>query len=212
MSSSWSPRDLTAGWELRRLARGERQPSLTFRHVVDVVPELAAMRLVPQDPRWHPEGDVLTHSLAAADHAGRLCDMFEIPTERREIVVLAALFHDVGKPETTRADFGKVTSFGHAERGETIVRQMARRFVWPEQLIAPIAGLVRHHMAHISVSGEPSLRAVRRLNSRLLAAATSMNEWAMVVEADGSSRGAASTPNQADAWIRVASQSRLEPM
>lgn len=51
---------------------------------------LAPLEEVKQDPRWHPEGDALYHSLQVFDHA----------RHRRpwdEEFLLAALLHDVGK-------------------------------------------------------------------------------------------------------------------
>ena len=37
-------------------------------------PELAHMHRIPQDPEWHPEGNVWTHAGLAADQAARLAD------------------------------------------------------------------------------------------------------------------------------------------
>lgn len=199
--------DDQAGDALRRIARHATEPSkeLLREGLVSRLPELAALDSVPQDPRWHPEGDVLTHSLLAVDAAAERWDAAPGPIDRREIVVLAALFHDVGKPATTRSDGDSVTSHGHAELGGEIVLRIGSRLGWPDRETTAIAALVRHHMAHVSVQGDPTRRAVGRLSRRLADAGTSLAEWSLVVTADGAARGSASTGSRAEPWLRVAS-------
>lgn len=196
-----------AGDALRRIARHSTEPSkeLLREGLISRLPELAALDSVPQDPRWHPEGDVLTHSLLAVDAAARLWDAVPGPIDRREIVVLAALFHDVGKPATTRSDGDSVTSHGHAELGGEIVLRMGSRLGRPDRETTAIAALVRHHMAHVSVQGDPTRKAVGRLSRRLTDAGTSLSEWSLVVAADGAARGSAATGTRAEPWLRVAS-------
>lgn len=192
------------GLALRRIAREAAEPSgeLLDEGLIARVPELAALRDVPQDPRWHPEGDVLTHSLLAFDAAAKLWDVHGGPTDRREIVTLAALLHDVGKPETTRSDAGAVTSRGHAELGEQIVLRLGARLKWPIEMTRAISALVRHHMAHVSVDGDPTPRAIGRLRRRLADAGTTLEEWSIVVTADGTARGPASIATRAVPWLR----------
>ncbi|KJL31963.1 HD domain-containing protein [Microbacterium azadirachtae] len=199
--------DDQTGDALRRIARHATEPSkeLLRERLIRCVPELAALGSVPQDPRWHPEGDVLTHSLLAVDAAAEQWDAAPRPIDRREIVVLAALFHDVGKPATTRSDGDSVTSHGHAELGGEIVLRIGSRLGWPDRETAAIAALVRHHMAHVSVQGDPTRKAVGRLRRRLTDAGTSLAEWSLVVAADGAARGSASTGSRAEPWLRVAS-------
>ena len=74
-----------------------------------------------------------------------------LPAEERTLLFASALLHDVGKPACTQIDeMGKITSKGHARKGEHI----ARRILWSgDELPAPlpllpretIAGLVRLH-------------------------------------------------------------------
>ncbi|WP_229662391.1 hypothetical protein [Agromyces bauzanensis] len=62
-------------------------------------------------------------------------------------------------------------------------------------------------MAHLSVRGEPTPRAVRRLRDRLHAAGTSLDEWGIVVRCDGEARGPAARPDASRSWRRVARES-----
>ena len=70
---------------------------------------------VPQDPEWHPEGDVFVHSLLVVDRARELID--DLPYARQVTVMLAALAHDFGKPSTTEFLEGRWRSRGHEEAG-----------------------------------------------------------------------------------------------
>ncbi|WP_419760945.1 HD domain-containing protein [Microbacterium hominis] len=193
---------------LRRIARSSNLPSseIERRGLAQLVPELDGLRAVPQDPQWHPEGDVLVHSLMAADIAAQLCmSRMEISPGRREIVVLAALFHDVGKPAATLIRNGLPVAPGHAELGEELLLAMGCRLGWPAITTRAVACIVRNHMAPVSVVGDPTPKAVRRLISRLEVAGSSLEEWAIVVEADGAARGPGAISGRADAWLRVAS-------
>lgn len=78
-------------------------------------PEIDALKGVPQEPEWHPEGDVFVHTLLACDRARELIDDLDYP--RRVTVMLAALCHDFGKPSTTEFVEGRTRSRGHDEAG-----------------------------------------------------------------------------------------------
>ena len=78
-------------------------------------PEVKALVDVPQDPEWHPEGDVFVHTLLVADCARELID--DLPYPKQVTVMLAALCHDFGKPATTEFIEGRIRSRGHEEAG-----------------------------------------------------------------------------------------------
>lgn len=84
--------------------------------VVDkLFPELASLVGVPQEPEWHPEGDVDVHTMMVADEARRLID--DLPYEKKVTVMLAAVAHDFGKPPTTQFFDGRWRSHSHDEAG-----------------------------------------------------------------------------------------------
>lgn len=100
---------------------------------------LLPLEKVKQDPRWHPEGDVLYHSLQVYDLMSR-----EVPYD--EEMLLAALLHDVGKG---------IDKSDHVAAGlEALEGFITPRTTW----------LIEHHMeAHELRAGTLGARAVRRL-------------------------------------------------
>jgi len=107
--------------EIEKLLLKARRPSLGLRLLREwgllsqVAPELLPLADTPQDPQWHPEGDVWTHTLLAMDQAAPLVADLDRP--RALTVMLATLCHDLGKASTTRFEDGRLRSRGHEEAG-----------------------------------------------------------------------------------------------
>jgi tRNA nucleotidyltransferase (CCA-adding enzyme) len=64
-------------------------------------PELQSILGVPQDPEWHPEGDVFIHTCHCCDAMATLPEWQSADPESRIVYMLAVLLHDVGKAVTT---------------------------------------------------------------------------------------------------------------
>jgi tRNA nucleotidyltransferase (CCA-adding enzyme) len=107
--------------ELEKLLLRSRRPSIGLKwlydlNVVDqIFPELKSLVGVPQEPEWHPEGDVDVHTLMVADEARKLID--DLPYEKQVAVMLGAVAHDFGKPPTTQFFDGRWRSHSHDEAG-----------------------------------------------------------------------------------------------
>jgi tRNA nucleotidyltransferase (CCA-adding enzyme) len=82
-----------------------------------VAPELVPLAATPQDPGWHPEGDVWVHTLQVVDEAAPLAAELAPDRPRQLAVMLGALCHDLGKATTTRFEDGRIRSRGHEEAG-----------------------------------------------------------------------------------------------
>ena len=78
-------------------------------------PELQALVACPQEPEWHPEGDVWVHTLQVIDRARLVIDDLARPEQLA--VMLGAVCHDFGKPATTAAIDGRIRSMDHEEQG-----------------------------------------------------------------------------------------------
>ena len=107
--------------ELEKLLLRAQRPSIgldwlsKLGALEQVFPEIQTLIGVPQDPEWHPEGDVFVHTLLVVDRARELID--DLPYARQVTVMLAALAHDFGKPPTTEFLEGHWRSRGHEEAG-----------------------------------------------------------------------------------------------
>ncbi|MGB8952983.1 MAG: HD domain-containing protein [Candidatus Aminicenantales bacterium] len=101
-------------------------------------PELYNLTLVIQDSLFHPEKDIFGHHTVwhhtklTVDQAKRLADFARLEPAKKLALLLAALYHDVGKSDTTQWEFKKgrmvITSAGHDNRSEKMTRRMFNRF------------------------------------------------------------------------------------
>ncbi len=84
------------------------------------------------------------------------------------LIRLAALFHDVSKPETKRfsREKGIITFYGHDVVGGRVTREILTRLKYPKEIIEDVSLLVRWHM-FFSDTEQISLSAVRRMISNV---------------------------------------------
>ncbi|MCC5023022.1 MAG: HD domain-containing protein [Candidatus Synoicihabitans palmerolidicus] len=154
-------------------------------------PELASLVGTPQEPEWHPEGDVFVHTGHCLNALISTENWFNAPPDRRRILMLAVLAHDFGKPATTsrieKRGQLRWTSPGHAVAGLPLTESFLQRIGAPLRLTAPILPLVQHHLAHVGSPHDTfSDTQVRRLSRKL--APASINDLAEVMKADARGR------------------------
>lgn len=159
-------------------------------------PELAVLDGTPQDPAWHPEGDVLTHTGYCCDALVRLGGWRKAEPAQRRVLLLAALAHDFGKPSTTcRAEkHGQFRwiSPGHEAAGGPLADSFLRRIGAPNDTVERVRPLVINHMVHHG-SGVLSDTAIRRLARRIMP--SSIEELCLVMRADHDGRPPLHSPN-----------------
>ena len=152
---------------------------------IQAYPELAALQDCPQNPTWHPEGDVWTHTLHVVDEAARIGERDDLSLEDRATLVLAALCHDLGKPMTTEVTETGIHSRGHAQTKE-IYERFLQRIGAGQKYVERIIGLCLNHLTHLDFVGSP--RHVRRLALSLSRAGETIDMLCRLVEADSSGR------------------------
>ncbi|MEI6356630.1 MAG: polynucleotide adenylyltransferase [Verrucomicrobiota bacterium] len=150
-------------------------------------PEIAALIGVPQDPEWHPEGDVWTHTLHGLDALVGLDGWREADEQTRAVLSFAVLAHDLAKPAFTRTverdGRERVVSPGHEAAGGPLAELFLLRLGVPNILLARVPPLVADHLAHLDPA---TPRMVRRLADRL--APANIRELAVVMVADAFGR------------------------
>jgi tRNA nucleotidyltransferase (CCA-adding enzyme) len=150
--------------------------------VINLYPELGALMGCPQDPTYHPEGDVWVHTgyVCAAAAAANT----DLDAEHRITLLLAALCHDLGKPATTAWREERIVSPGHALAGVEPTQMLLERIHAPKRYHDPICNLVREHM--VAINAIVSDRSVRRLAQRL--APADIELWERLTAADSAGR------------------------
>ena len=160
-------------------------------------PEVAALRGTPQEPEWHPEGDVFTHTQHCLDALVALDDWKSSAPPRRRMLMFAVLAHDFGKPATTqrveKRGALRWTSPGHEAAGGPLADSFLRRIGAPLETDPPVRALVVNHLAHHHGQAQFSDTSVRRL-ARKLAPAT-IDDLALVMRADSNGRPPLTSPD-----------------
>jgi tRNA nucleotidyltransferase (CCA-adding enzyme) len=145
---------------------------------------VAALRDVPQDPRWHPEGDVYVHTLLVLDRAAEIAAT--LPTEAGETLMLAALCHDLGKPETTTIESGgRIRALHHETVSARRTRDWLTHLRLPHALVRAVETLVRHHLAPAQFARQKAgPAAYRRLARRLETGGVDFDDLERLARAD----------------------------
>jgi len=108
--------------------------------LVEVLPEVTAMKGVQQPPQYHPEGDVWTHTLMMIEGLEAGCSA---------TLAWGVLLHDVGKPPTFRSatETGDRIRFNnHVDVGVRMAEEICRRYRFSNEETAQILALIANHM------------------------------------------------------------------
>jgi len=159
----WATRSRSPAHGLRAL---EKSGWLAF------FPELNALAGLPQDPTWHPEGDVWTHTLCALDALATQTNWTALPKDARAIVAFATLCHDLGKARSTRwtakKGLKRWISPGHESESLWLASRFFERIGAPHALRERALKLVgNHHFLNTAPEDGHRDAALRRLAKRL---------------------------------------------
>jgi len=158
--------------EFRKLLLKAQRPSIGLKAakklgILAYFPEIKALIGVPQDPEWHPEGDVWTHTLLVLDEAASL----RKGDEKQDLVLMfGALCHDFGKPLTTEFLRGRWRSPAHDVDGVDPTKQFLLRLTDDRDLIEQVTTLVKEHLRPVQlfkVREQINSGTIRRLALRV---------------------------------------------
>ncbi len=149
--------------ELNKLLSLADKPSIGFRLMQKtgllklILPELDLCVGVDQPGPYH-KYDVFEHTLHVIDAA---------PRNLR--IRLAALFHDIRKPQAKRpAPENRATFYGHEVTGARAGVDVMRRLRYPQDLTDEVSTLVERHMFTTDVTDKGLRRLVKRVGTDLI--------------------------------------------
>ncbi len=150
-------------------------------------PEIAKLHELPQDPEWHPEGDVLIHTGHCLDALARSSTWQTASHKERAVLTLATLAHDFGKVSTTefaeRRGKMRWISPGHEAAGGPLADEFLHRIGSPLAIRENVQPLVENHLYHHSWDDSgPSDASIRRIARRL--APATIHQLCIIMEAD----------------------------
>jgi tRNA nucleotidyltransferase/poly(A) polymerase len=108
--------------------------------LVQVLPEISAMKGVQQPPEYHPEGDVWIHTLQMIEG---------LQPDVSRTLAWGVLLHDVGKPPTFRpasVTGDRIRFDGHVEVGVNLAREICKRLKFSNEETDQILALIANHM------------------------------------------------------------------
>lgn len=156
----------------------------------------SSMKETPQNPRYHAEGNVWIHTVMVCEALVSNPEYRALETRKRQMLFLAALFHDVGKITTTRLRDGAWTSPNHAQAGANLIRD----YLWRRYSLCgdrelqrfreTICLLVRYHMMppYVLQSDNPEHRLIKMASNGELVPDFTLGSLLMLCRADSDGR------------------------
>ena len=134
--------------ELRKALLKAKKPSVFFEVLRSVgglddwFPEVKSLIGVEQNPDYHAEGDVFTHTMMVLDEAAK----YREHTSEPFAFMLTALCHDFGKAICTEEIDGKLCSRHHETLGLPLVERFLLRLTNETKILSYVKNLTEHHM------------------------------------------------------------------
>jgi tRNA nucleotidyltransferase (CCA-adding enzyme) len=148
--------------EINKMLLKAEKPSIGFRNLVEIkalqmiFPELTGCIGVDQPGGYH-KWDVFDHTMVTVDEA-----------PRRLVVRLAALFHDVGKPQTRELVEGGATFYGHDRLSVRMAKTALKRLRYSGEIIEQVSRLVARHMFSDRAGDKGVRRLIRAVGKDLI--------------------------------------------
>ena len=134
--------------ELKKALLKSKRPSAFFEFLKRIdkldewFPELIPLIGLEQNPQYHPEGDVWTHTMLVLDY----CTKFRENSENPYAFMLLALCHDMGKAVCTTVNDGVIHSYNHETEGLMIIEKFLRRIISDKDIIKYVLNMSKSHM------------------------------------------------------------------
>lgn len=165
-------------------------------------PNLEALATLPEDQTQGLTG--WQHILRAMDQAVAICQRDQIGATDREILMLATLCHEFGKPQSpVLGQLSAEPNLAQIEAALDQTEKFLQSIDCPHYLANKVIPLVREHLAHRMEGGEtPDAASVRHLAQRLFPAG--LDQWERLVQICADSGGELPGERPGLAWLELA--------
>ncbi|MFQ6122771.1 MAG: CCA tRNA nucleotidyltransferase [Dehalococcoidales bacterium] len=148
-------------------AKGVEQPKVHFWDVFDhSIKTVVAVDFLLRHEAWEYIGEELLRAVPWSKALSQHFDQeVSSGSTRKLLLKLAALFHDIGKPQTKATDDrGRIRFLGHAKEGAALTVDALERLRFSTKEVKLVEVMVRHHLRPMQMShhGLPSRRAIYR--------------------------------------------------
>jgi len=193
--------------EWNKLLLKAQKPSIGFElmrelGILRYFGELEALIGVPQEPKYHPEGDVWIHTMMSLDAMAHIVDK---KSENGLKLLYAILCHDLGKATTTTIEQGRVRAIGHEKAGVELTKSLMYRLTNNHAFIDSLLPFVEHHLKPSQFyTAQSKSPAIRRLATKV-----TIQELVVVAKADFLGRTTPETQSgvyEAGEWLLEQSQ------
>jgi predicted kinase len=138
------------------------QAAVDWDEVALRLPFAVGMRACIQDPTYHAEGDVWTHTVAVVEALRRSRADAGVSAARWAGLCLATLLHDIAKPATRSEEVEaggrlRVHHYGHSRIGALMAWQFLWRLGVPRPVREQVFHLVRWHQRPFHLTFAPTL-------------------------------------------------------
>jgi putative nucleotidyltransferase with HDIG domain len=121
-----------------------------FQSIVEEFKIIKDLEKIPQNPKYHGEGNVYIHTRNVCKELLLLSEWQELTDKEKVVLYLAALFHDIGKVSCTKIEAGEIVSPKHSLKGAKAFREMAYKeysqtFIIDFQTREQIVALIKYH-------------------------------------------------------------------
>ena len=134
--------------EMKKALLTAPAPSVFFEVLRDVsgldfwFSELKALINLPQNPLFHPEGDVWVHTMQVLDRCAAYRDRVSDPFS----FMLSALCHDLGKIVATKEINGVIHAYSHESLGLPVAEEFLHRITGEKSVINYALNMTALHM------------------------------------------------------------------
>lgn len=140
-------------------------------NVLKTYPEIARLEKTPQNEIWHKEGNAYIHTCMVTTAMLKYIESGHpfiswitlLSNELKEILVLSAILHDIGKPVVTKkGSDGLYHSKNHAIEGAKIARVFLNEYFKDDPLsnykITAICNMIRYHMQPLYILNKSNIK------------------------------------------------------